>query len=65
VVPDVALETVEADRVELLILPGGDIWAGGEFPQAQLAMLFDQLVPNATPVRRSVARRSPSHARDT
>src|SRR5688500_4499592 len=35
VVPDRALPNVEASDVELLILPGGDLWEG-EYPRAAL-----------------------------
>lgn len=48
--PDVALEAVETDDVELLLLPGGDIWEGPEYPRAVLDRLITRLVAAETPV---------------
>lgn len=49
VVPDRALANVEATDVELLILPGGDLWEG-EYPRAALDALLNALISAAVPV---------------
>ncbi len=49
VVPDRALPSVDATDVELLILPGGDLWEG-EYPGAALDELLNALVSAAVPV---------------
>ena len=50
VVPDVELERVRPDDVELLILPGGDLWESGSYPHEGLASLLRTLVGSGTPV---------------
>ena len=49
VVPDQALPNVDASDVELLILPGGDLWED-EYPRAALEVLLNALVSAAVPV---------------
>lgn len=48
--PDVVLEDVEVDDVELLILPGGDMWESATYPRTVLESLITRLVANETPV---------------
>jgi putative intracellular protease/amidase len=50
VVPDVVLDAVTADDVELLLLPGGDMWEHGAYPRATLEVLLTRLVDAARPV---------------
>jgi putative intracellular protease/amidase len=50
VVPDAALADVRAEEVELLILPGGDMWEGSAYPHDALASLVRALISNGTPV---------------
>ena|SRR5829696_4526982 len=49
VVPERALADVRAGDVELLILPGGDLWEG-EYPRAALEELLRALTSAAVPV---------------
>ena len=48
--PDVVLEDVEVDDVELLILPGGDMWERSSYPRTILESLITRLVATDTPV---------------
>ena len=50
VYPDVVLEDVEVDDVELLILPGGDMWERSTYPRTALESLITRLVATETPV---------------
>jgi len=50
VIPDVALATVRAEDVELLILPGGDMWQSADYPRAVLEPLVNELLGAETPV---------------
>jgi len=50
IVPDGALSSVEADQVGLLLLPGGDIWEAGSYPQGVLAALMQELLARKTPI---------------
>ena len=50
VYPDVVLEDVEVDDVELLILPGGDMWERSPYPRTILESLITQLVATDKPV---------------
>jgi len=50
VAPDLTLDTVEIDDVELLLLPGGDLWEGGTYPHAPLEALITRLVELDRPV---------------
>jgi putative intracellular protease/amidase len=49
VVPDRALADVDASDVELLILPGGDLWEG-DYPRVVLEGLLNTLIAGAVPV---------------
>lgn len=48
--PDVALEDVAIDDVELLLLPGGDMWERSAYPRPDLELLISRLVEVETPV---------------
>jgi putative intracellular protease/amidase len=50
VLPDIALNEVRADDVELLILPGGDMWQSEAYPRAALESLITALLARNTPV---------------
>jgi len=50
VYPDVVLEDVEVDDVELLILPGGDMWERSTYPRPVLESLITRLVATETPI---------------
>jgi putative intracellular protease/amidase len=50
VTPDVMLENVAVDDVELLVLPGGDMWERSTYPRAALEALILRLVAIETPV---------------
>lgn len=50
VVPDTELAQVQPENVELLILPGGDLWQGASYPHEALASLIRALVAAETPV---------------
>jgi putative intracellular protease/amidase len=50
VYPDVVLEDVDVDDVELLLLPGGDMWEGSTYPRTVLEPLITRLVGTETPV---------------
>ena len=48
--PDGALSSVAADQVGLLLLPGGDMWEAGSYPQGVLAALMQELIDRRTPI---------------
>jgi putative intracellular protease/amidase len=50
VIPDLALESVRPAGVELLILPGGDLWQSGSYPRAAMESLIGALLAAETPV---------------
>jgi len=50
VCPDVALDVVAIDEVELLLLPGGDMWEDASYPRAALEGLIQRLVETERPV---------------
>jgi len=50
VLPDRALAEVVPEALGLLILPGGDVWAAGNHPQAQLGELLHRLNAGGIPI---------------
>jgi len=50
VIPDLALGDVRPSDVELLIVPGGDVWEGDAYPQSALESLVAALLAAETPV---------------
>lgn len=50
ITPDAALADVGSTDVELLILPGGDLWESGTYPRDELEALVRRLVAAETPV---------------
>jgi putative intracellular protease/amidase len=50
IIPDVELAALRATDVELLILPGGDLWEGLLYPRSTLEALLTELVATDTPV---------------
>jgi putative intracellular protease/amidase len=50
VVPDLALDAVRPDEVELLMLPGGDLWESTTYPRSTLDSLIAALLAAETPV---------------
>src|SRR5215471_21056931 len=50
VTPDVALGAVQPGEVELLLLPGGDMWQQGAYPVSELESLIHRLVDAQTPM---------------
>jgi putative intracellular protease/amidase len=50
VIPDVALASVRPEDVELLILPGGDLWQTDAYPRAAVEALITALIAAETPV---------------
>ncbi|MGH7604077.1 MAG: type 1 glutamine amidotransferase family protein [Gemmatimonadaceae bacterium] len=48
--PDVALDGVAIDEVELLLLPGGDMWEHSAYPRQSLEALIKSLVEIERPV---------------
>lgn len=50
ITPDVALSEISADPIELLILPGGDLWESGVYPRDELESLVRSLVAVNAPV---------------
>lgn len=50
VIPDLALPDVRPADVELLLLPGGDLWESPEYPGTVLASLIATLVEASRPV---------------
>ena len=50
VIPDLDLVSVRPKDVELLILPGGDLWQSGDYPRAALESLIAALLAIETPI---------------
>lgn len=50
VVPDVVLDAVPAENIELLLLPGGDLWEHGSYPRATLEALLARLIDAERPI---------------
>lgn len=50
VVPDVVLDAVPAENIELLLLPGGDLWEQGSYPRATLEALLGRLIDAERPI---------------
>ena len=50
VTPDVDLASVRAEDVELLVLPGGDLWQTDDYPRATLESLISELLIAETPI---------------
>jgi putative intracellular protease/amidase len=50
VLPDTELARVRPEDVELLLIPGGDLWQSGDYPREELAALIKALVSAETPV---------------
>ena len=50
VMPDVELASIRPDDVELLILPGGDLWESGDYPRSVLESLTTALLAAETPI---------------
>ncbi len=50
VVPDRSLHQVSPDQIGLLILPGGDLWKSGDYPESVLSALLRQLITTRTPI---------------
>lgn len=50
VVPDMELAEVRPAEVELMILPGGDLWEAGSYPRPALESLIAALLATRTPV---------------
>jgi putative intracellular protease/amidase len=50
ILPDRALAQVISEAPGLLMLPGGDMWAAGNYPQAQLGQLLHRLNASAIPI---------------
>jgi len=50
VVPDVVLDAVTPEEIELLLLPGGDLWEQGSYPRATLEALLARLVEVERPI---------------
>lgn len=50
VTPDLELTAVQPSDVELLIIPGGDLWEGAAYPKVTLELLVSALVAVQTPI---------------
>ena len=50
ITPDTTLDAVAPPEVELLILPGGDMWQGDEYDAAAISALVRELLDADTPV---------------
>lgn len=50
VLPSRQLADVAADEVGLLLLPGGDLWESGDYPQSALSALLRQLEVRKIPI---------------
>ena len=50
VMPDLELTAVRLEDVELLILPGGDLWQSGDYPRSTLESLITALLVAETPI---------------
>lgn len=50
VTPDLELASVRPEDVELLILPGGDLWQSNDYPRSVLESLIAALLAAETPI---------------
>ena len=50
VTPELELASVRPEDVELLILPGGDLWQSGDYPRSAMEALITALLAAETPV---------------
>jgi putative intracellular protease/amidase len=50
VLPDLAITGIRTDDIELLIIPGGDMWQTGAYPREALESLIASLLERETPV---------------
>jgi putative intracellular protease/amidase len=50
VMPDVELASIRREDVELLMLPGGDLWQSGDYPRSTLESLIAGLLVVETPI---------------
>ena len=50
VTPDVDLASIRPEDVELLVLPGGDLWQTADYPRATLESLISALLVVETPI---------------
>jgi putative intracellular protease/amidase len=50
VLPDRSLVEVTPDQIGLLILPGGDVWEAGDYPEPLLSALLRQLNASGVPI---------------
>lgn len=50
VMPDCELASIRASDVEMLILPGGDLWESHDYPRKVVDSLVAELLANETPV---------------
>lgn len=50
VTPDLELAAIRPENVELLILPGGDLWQSGDYPRSTLELLITALLAAETPI---------------
>ena len=48
--PDMTLDAVGVDDVELFLMPGGDMWENSTYPRAALETLIERLVETERPV---------------
>jgi putative intracellular protease/amidase len=48
--PDVTLEAVSVDEVELLLLPGGELWEHASYPRTTLEALLARLIEVERPI---------------
>ena len=50
VLPDLELAAVRPEAIELLILPGGDLWQGSGYPRSAIEALLTALLAVETPI---------------
>jgi putative intracellular protease/amidase len=50
VLPDRSLTDVTASQIALFLLPGGDLWETGEYPESVLSLLLRQLDASGVPI---------------
>src|SRR5574340_645621 len=50
VIPDLDLASVHASDIELLVLPGGDLWQSADYPRPILESLIAALLAAKTPI---------------
>lgn len=50
VIPDLDLASVHASDIELLVLPGGDLWQSTDYPRPILESLIAALLATETPI---------------